>query len=95
MLVVAPAHAADVSVGVGINLPGVAVGVPVPVAPPPVVVPAPVYVAPPPVVYGPAPGYYYKPGDRHYHREDWDGDRHGHRRGWERRHGEHGHQDRD
>lgn len=80
-LVAAPTFAADVSVGVGINLPGVAFPVP---APPPVYVPAPVYVAPPRPVYYGGPAYYEPDYHRRPHgREDWDDDhRHEHRGEW-------------
>ena len=99
-LAAAPTFAADVSIGVGINLPGVAFPVP---APPPVYLPAPVYVAPPrpvyvapprAVYYAPAPRY-YGPEYRHHRRHgDWDDNDQGHRGEWKRdRHGGRGDRD--
>ncbi|TAN30318.1 MAG: hypothetical protein EPN31_04385 [Castellaniella sp.] len=80
------AQAGDVSVGIGIGLPGVVWGGPAYYPPPPVYYYGgpPVYVAPRPV-YVPAPGYYYGWRGRGH----WDRGRHGDEH-WGRR-GDRGH----
>ncbi|HJR11764.1 MAG TPA: hypothetical protein VJ823_10185 [Rhodanobacteraceae bacterium] len=86
---IVPSAFARVHVGIGISVPGVAIGVgncwscgyvpaPVyyqPVYAPPVYYPAPVYYTPQPVYYGYDYGYYQPYYPRHYHYRGYDRDR--------------------
>ncbi|MGA2088715.1 MAG: hypothetical protein ABSG66_07340 [Stellaceae bacterium] len=62
------AHAAHVSVGIGVGFPGYVAPPPVVVVPPPAYYGAPAYYAPPPVIVGPGYWWYDSYGHRHWRR---------------------------